>query len=336
MSGREQLGATTGGTGVLSRGARALYLAIIGENGRLPKDSELLCDDAARGELVGLGLLVPDTDEPDVLVAVDPRQLSESLSASWQRQALDLLTRASALSNELHDLTAAYHSPEQAGGTIEYVRGKVLINQRVQQIVAGAAEEILAAQPGGPRPSDALAGILERDLEALRLGITLRTIYHPSTRYHAPTRDYVAAITQAGGRVRTLDEPYTRLIVIDRRIAVIPIAEDLNLAAFIHDQAVISYLISEVFERNWSHALDFDGARGVPQQVVSGMRQTIIDLMLEGVNHRVIARRLGISERTLARHLAEMRDEHNAESLFQLGYALARNSSIGEHPELFG
>ncbi|MFJ4096039.1 LuxR family transcriptional regulator [Kitasatospora sp. NPDC089913] len=336
MSGREQLSATAGGTGILSKEARALYLAVIGENGRIAEDAELLRDCAARDELVGLGLLVPDTDEPGVLVAVDPQQLSESLSASWQRQALDLLTRASALNTDLHDLTAAYHSPEQAGGTIEYVRGKVLINQRVQQIVSSATEEILAAQPGGPRPSEALAGILERDLVSLRLGITLRTIYHPSTRYHAPTREYVAAITHAGGRVRTLDEPYTRLIVIDRRIAVIPVAEDLNLAAFIHDQAVISYLISEVFERNWSHALDFDGARAVPQQVVSGMRQTIIDLMLEGVNHRVIARRLGISERTLARHLAEMRDEHNVESLFQLGYALARTTNGEVLPEVFG
>ncbi|MFF3001506.1 hypothetical protein ACFVTF_01670 [Kitasatospora sp. NPDC057940] len=326
MSGREQPGTAAIGPSVLSKEARELYLAVIRENGRLPKDSDLAKAGGAQEELVAIGLLVADTDEPGVLVAVDPQQLSESLSVTWQRQALDLLTRASALATDLHDLTAAYHSPEQAGGAIEYVRGKVLINQRVQQIVASASEEILAAQPGGPRPSEALTGILTRDLEALRLGITLRTIYHPSTRYHAPTREYVATITKAGGRFRTLEEPYTRLIVIDRRIAVIPIAEDLNLAAFVHDRAVISYLISEIFERNWSRALDFDGARAVPQQVVSGMRQTIIDLMLEGVNHRVIARRLGISERTLARHLAEMRDEHNVESLFQLGYALARNS----------
>ncbi|MFD0529129.1 helix-turn-helix domain-containing protein [Kitasatospora arboriphila] len=114
--------------------------------------------------------------------------------------------------------------------------------------------------------------------------------------------------------------------MIDRRTAVIPVVDDLNLAAFIHDQAVISYLIEEVFERNWSRALDFDGSPTVPPQVVSRLRQTIIDLMLKGINHRVIARRLGISERTLARHIAEMREDYQVESLFQLGWVLARSA----------
>ncbi|BFV57968.1 hypothetical protein KCMC57_up30720 [Kitasatospora sp. CMC57] len=327
MSETAEPGITSGGPGMLSPEARALYRSVLDADGRLADGDRGPADGAPLDELLRIGLLVPDTDEPGVLVAVDPRQLSEGLTASWQRKALDLLIRAAALPGDLHDLAEAYHTaPEQEGGTIEYIRGKVLINQRVQQLVSAAAEEILAAQPGGPRPSEALAGIIDRDLERLRRGVVLRTIYHPSTRYHAPTRDYVAAITQAGGMVRTLDEPYTRLIIIDRRTAIIPVADDLNLAAFIHDQAVISYVLEEVFERNWSRGLDFDGARAVPPQVVSRMRQTIIDLLLEGVNHRVIARRLGISERTLARHLAEMREDYHVESLFQLGFVLARST----------
>jgi sugar-specific transcriptional regulator TrmB/biotin operon repressor len=329
MGATEEPGSTSGGLGVLSPGARALYRLAVRSQGRLLPEDIGLEDRSCLHELIDIGLLVPDTDRPGVLVAIDPKQLSIGLSAAWQRKALDLLTRAAALPADLHDLAEVYHSPEQAGGTIEYVRGKVLINQRVQQLVASAAEEILAAQPGGPRPPEALASVIARDLETLRRGIVQRTIYHPSTRYHAPTREYVAAITQAGAQVRTLDEPYTRLIVIDRRAAVIPVAEDLNLAAFVHDQAVVNYLVAEVFERNWSRGLDFDGARAVPQQVVSRLRQTIIDLLLDGVNHRVIARRLGLSERTLARHLAEMREDYQVESLFQLGYTLARTSGAG-------
>lgn len=124
MSGREQPSTAAIGPSVLSKEARELYLAVIRENGRLPKDSDLARAGGAQEELVAIGLLVADTDEPGVLVAVDPQQLSESLSVTWQRQALDLLTRASALATDLHDLTAAYHSPEQAGGAIEYVRGR--------------------------------------------------------------------------------------------------------------------------------------------------------------------------------------------------------------------
>ncbi|GAA2150067.1 hypothetical protein GCM10009760_43980 [Kitasatospora kazusensis] len=326
MSETDEPGLTSGRLGVLSAQARELYRSVLRSQGRLCSDGNGSVDRDHLLELVDIGLLVPDTDSPDVLVAVDPEQLSARLSSMWQRKALDLLSRAVSLPADLQELAEDFRTPEQAGGTIEYVRGKVLINQRLGQLVSSCMEEMLAAQPGGPRPPEALAGVITRDLEMLRRGASIRTIYHPSTRYHTPTREYVATIAEHGGQVRTLDEPYTRLIVIDRRTAVIPVVDDLNLAAFIHDQAVISYLVEEVFERNWSRGLDFDGTRTVPPQVVSRLRQTIVDLLLKGTNHRVIARRLGISERTLARHIAEMREEYHVESLFQLGYVLAQST----------
>ncbi|MGW2249371.1 LuxR family transcriptional regulator [Kitasatospora sp. NPDC001660] len=326
MIGRDEANSGVGATGTLSPGAHELYLTIIREHGRIARKDVDNDEQSNLAELLQIGLLVPDADDPQVLVAVDPKQLASGLSVIWQRQALELLSRAVSIPGDLQGLADAFHKPESAGGTIEYVRGKAVINQRINNAVASAKEEVLAAQPGGPRPPDVLSGTLAEDLEDLKRGISTRTIYHPSTRYHPPTRDYVGTLTEAGGKFRTLDEPYTRLIIIDRILAVIPVAEDLNLAAFIYDPAVIHFLTHEVFERNWNRGLDFNGSRTIPQQVVSSLRQTIIDLMLEGTNHRVIARRLGISERTLARHLAEMREDYNVDSLFQLGYALARSS----------
>ncbi|MBV2152914.1 helix-turn-helix domain-containing protein [Kitasatospora sp. SUK 42] len=322
MSGRAQLGPTAGGAPVLSPEARALYLEIVKADGRVPSDSP--CHRNALTELLEIGLLMPDAGDRSELVAVDPAQLSARLSGAWQRQALDLLSRAVALPVELHELSQEFHAPEKGGGAIEYVQGKVLINQRLDQLFTTGTEETLALQPGGPRPPELLAAMVERDVDALNRGTSMRTIYHASTRYHQPTRDYVAKLATAGGQFRTLDEPYTRLIVIDRRVAVIPVADDMTLAAFIFEPVIANYLVEEVFEPSWNRALEFNGKRAVPQQVVSRLRQTIIDLMLAGINHRVIARRLGISERTLARHIAEMREEYNVESLFQLGYALAR------------
>ncbi|MFJ6617468.1 helix-turn-helix domain-containing protein [Kitasatospora sp. NPDC091335] len=333
MSGRAQFGPITSGGPILSAEARALFLHIIRTGGSTSKEVPAPGESGPLDELIRIGLLVPDLDAPDSLIAIDPTQLSESLSSTWQRQALELLTRAVALPTELSELAQEFHTPGQVGGSIEYVHGKVLINQKMQQYADAGAEEALALQPGGPRPPELLASVIDRDLAMLGNGTKIRTIYHASTRYHQPTRDYVTRLAKAGGQYRTLDEPYTRLIVIDRKMAVIPVAHDLNMAAFIHEPAVATYLAEQVFEPSWSRALDFDGDRAVPQQVVSRLRQTIIDLLLAGTNHRVIARRLGISERTLARHIAEMREEHNVDSLFQLGYALARaESTNGNHP----
>ncbi|MER6301406.1 helix-turn-helix domain-containing protein [Kitasatospora sp. NPDC001539] len=324
MSGREGAGAAPGGLRVLSEDARTLYLKAVSESGRLSRNACDSGEDSALQELLDLGLLILDNEEPDAYFAVDPTQLSASLSSTWQRQALDLLSRAVALPTELSELAEAFHAPNQSGGPIEYVRGRALINQRLQQSAASGWTEGLAMQPGGPRPAELLTAFLDRDLDMLRHGASMRTIYHASTRYHQPTRDYVAQLAKAGWQFRTLDEPYTRLIVVDRKLAVIPVAGD-TIAAFIYDPAVINFLAEEVFERSWNRALEFEGDRTVPRQVVSQLRQTIIELLLSGTNHRVIARRLGISERTLARHIAEMREDYNVDSLFQLGYVLGRS-----------
>ncbi|MFF9642677.1 hypothetical protein [Kitasatospora aureofaciens] len=325
MSDREHLVNHHGRSPILSPGARTLYLKALAGEGRLVRAACTQEENEALQELLAIGLLISDNDEPGSLFAVDPEKLAASLSLTWQRQALDLLARAVSIPGELTDLAEAFHTPDQSGGPIEYVQGRALINQRLQQAMASGMTEGLAMQPGGPRPSEMLTSFLKRDLDIIRTGASMRSIYNASTRYHQPTRDYVATLAKEGWQFRTLDEPYTRLLIFDRRLAVIPVAGD-NLAAFIHDAAVINYLAEEVFERNWSRALDFEGDRTVPQQVVSQLRHTVIDLLLAGTNHRVIARRLGISERTLARHIAEMREEYNVDSLFQLGYVLGNAS----------
>ncbi|MEU5385876.1 helix-turn-helix domain-containing protein [Kitasatospora cineracea] len=331
MNAREQPGPATWRSDKLSQAARALFLHAVTENsGTIDVREE--SDRAAIDELIEIGLLVADADSPTTLVAADPARLSSTLSARWQRQALELLTQAVAIPDDFAELAEKFHSPGQSGGVVEYVRGKALINQRVQQLGRAGIKEALAMQPGGPRPTEMLTAGLQEDLKTVQDGTVMRTIYHASTRYHQPTRDYVATLAAAGWQFRTLDEPYTRLIILDRQVAVIPAVDDMSLAAFVTDQTVIDFLVEEVFERSWSRALEFEGDRAVPQQVVSRLRQTIIDLLLSGTNHRVIARRLGISERTLARHIAEMREEYNVDSLFQLGYVLGRSTPSSQLP----
>ena len=53
-------------------------------------------------------------------------------------------------------------------------------------------------------------------------GVTMRTLYQHSARRQVATNKYVAAVTAEGAQVRTLDEFFNRLIVVDRRIAIVP------------------------------------------------------------------------------------------------------------------
>lgn len=318
---------TEPGSALLSEAARALYLSTIHGGGRLTPSAQ----DAAKSEvreLIDLGLLVPDLDDPGVVVAVDPKRLSTSLSTSWQRQAVQLLSRSASLAEELRDLGEAYgelSGQARPGGKIEYVQNKAAINQRLALLVEGCSQELLTAQPGGGRRAETLRTAIDRDLGVLRRGGTTRTIYQPSARYSSPTLEYVETMTHEGSQVRTLDEPFNVLIVVDRKVAIIPASEDMTQAAFVRDGAVISYLI-HAFEALWERAIPFQGSREVPPQVLSSLRRQIIRLMMQGTGHRIIARNLGLSERTLARHIAEMREEYEVDTLFQLGWKLSELS----------
>lgn len=333
MSGADGPGLTANGRGQLSPEARALYKSVVQVQGRVVPAELGEADRPHLRELVDIGLLVPDVEDPGTLVAVDPKQLTAVLTAAWQRKALDLLSRAASLPGDLQELSHAYGaagsgthaSGAHGGGPIEHLHGKTEINRRLADLMDSSAEEVLSAQPGGGARSFPTEAAIALDVAMLRRGVSRRTLYQPSTRYSAPTREYVAAMTEAGGEVRTLGEPFTRMIIVDRLAAIIPISGDTERAAFIQDEAVIGFLVS-LFENFWERGIPFQGGLEVPPQVLSRLRENILRMMLEGIGHRVIARNLGLSERTLARHIAELREEYDAETLFQLGWKLSESN----------
>lgn len=327
MSGTEASGPMANAYSQLSPEARSLYMAVLREPGRVIAAIADEGDRASLHELVEIGLLVPDIEDPGMLVAVDPKQLASALTATWQRKALDLLSRAAALPAEFQELTHAYGNggnEAHDGGPIEHLHGLAEINRRLVDLMEGSREEVLSAQPGGGSRSFPTEAAIALDTDMLRRGVSRRTLYQPSTRYSAPTRAYVAAMTAAGGEVRTLGEPFTRMIIVDRTAAIIPVSGDQQRAAFIQDEAVIGFMVS-LFESFWERAIPFQGGLDVPPEVVSRLRENILRMMLQGIGHRVIARNLGLSERTLARHIAELRDEYAADTLFQLGWKLSES-----------
>src|SRR5699024_9748440 len=108
--------------------------------------------------------------------------------------------------------------------------------------------ELLTAQPAGPRRTVGLELGIDRDQRALSRGVKMRTLYQHTARRSSSMRDYVEHMRQLGAKVRTLDEFFNRLIIIDRRLALIP-GETNETAVAINDLYLVSYL-ADVFERS--------------------------------------------------------------------------------------
>ncbi len=157
----------------------------------------------------------------------------------------------------------------------------------------------------------------------------MRTLYQHAARRGADTRKYVAAVTAAGAEVRTLDEFFNRLIVVDRRIAVIPGHEGLATAMVISEPSMVGYLV-DMFERHWERARPFTNSESsLMRDIAAEQRAMTIRMLLEGRADPAGAKRLGVSPRTYAAYVADLKNEFEVETRFQLGYEMGKRGISG-------
>ncbi|MER7756424.1 LuxR C-terminal-related transcriptional regulator [Kitasatospora sp. NPDC097643] len=302
--------------------ARQLYLDILAGGGRIPFTDLHAIDQGALQQLIDIGLLMANPMD-HCYTAVSPRSVSDRLGAELRSEATRLLVRAESLPGALDGLTRAYDAmPRPSGGPggAVYVEGQVHIRLRISQLVSDCRTEVLTAQPGH-RPADALQMALPQDIQLLQRGCSLRTIYQPVALADAPALAYAAEVTRYGSHIRVLDEPFQRLIVFDRSVAVISANDDNSTAAFITDPAAITYLVA-AFERDWARADTTEAAAALGAGPTRSAPDRVGRLLARGLTQRAVATRLGLSERTVAAHIARLRDRYGAQTLFQLGWLM--------------
>ncbi|MGW6917549.1 LuxR C-terminal-related transcriptional regulator [Kitasatospora sp. NPDC054939] len=302
--------------------ARQLYLAVLADGGRLAHADVAEADRGTLARLVDLGLLMANPMDASY-TAVSPRSVSDRLGAELRSEATRLLVHAENLPGALDGLTRAYDAmprpPERSGGAV-YIEGHVHIRHRISQLISDCREEVLTAQPGR-RPAAAVETALRQDLNLLQRGCSLRTVYQPVSAAEPAVLDYIAEVTRLGSRIRVLDEPFQRMIVFDRAVAVISANDDHSTAAFISDPAAVGFLVG-AFERDWARADTVDWAAALAQGPTHGGPDRVGRLLAKGLTQRAVATRLGLSERTVAAHIARLRERHGAQTLFQLGWLM--------------
>ncbi|MDO9353841.1 MAG: hypothetical protein Q7T55_09100, partial [Solirubrobacteraceae bacterium] len=192
--------------------------------------------------------------------------------------------------------------------------------------------ELLTAQPQAGRDAASLAAAALRDTAALERGLAMRTLYQHSARRSSFTAKYVAAVTERGAEVRTLDEFFNRMIVVDRRVAVIPASDDLKSAVAVREPSVVAYLV-DIFDRTWERARPFTNREsGTLRDIAAEQRAMTIRMLIEGHSDPVSAKRLGVSPRTYAGYVADLKAEYEQETRFQLGYAMGQAGVSGHEP----
>ena len=295
--------------------------------GVLPPDDPRLerghADQQALALLIDLGLLRENGDGG--WVAVDPAAVQSGVVSPMGRQAVDLLKESAAWADTFGNLAQSFRRTPAGASPITEIRGLPSINRFLESAVDDAEVELLTAQPAGARRAVILQQAVDRDLRALERGVAMHTLYQHTARRSRATRDHVERILGRGAKVRTLDEFFNRLIVIDQRLAVIPGGSP-DVALAIHDQSLVSYL-ADIFERSWERAKEYDERGTSDSDIAAEVRQLTVRMLTEGHSDPASAKRVGVSTRTYASYVAALKDEYGVETRFQLGYAMGSQNT---------
>ncbi|GGT33710.1 transcriptional regulator [Streptomyces chromofuscus] len=224
-----------------------------------------------------------------------------------------------------------------AGHLIEVITGAEALRLHLRQIQDGARDELLwfckaqyVAMPSGTNRAE---------FEALARGVRYRVLYEKAFFDDEGAVDNVVEGVRAGEIARSVPHLPLRLAVADRAIAVCPLVPggpngnpDEPTAALVRDSNLLAALIA-LFERYWEDAVPLvvddtgsvsgtDGAGA--SDPLSATDRRLLSLLVAGVADKAIATQMGLSRRTVQRHVQHMMELAGATTRMQLAWQAAR------------
>lgn len=245
-------------------------------------------------------------------------------TAAWTI-AQEALVHVAAQARQLMELPATIHELEKrfastrfrAGTGSEFLADRNEVNARIGRILAGAQEELLGAHPHEPRTREQMRLGVPRDTAALERGVRYRTLYQDVVRDDAVSCEWASTMAPLGAQYRTLADPFERVIIVDRKVAVIANSPDVipdapeHAAWIITDRSMVDFCV-RAFDKEWRRARPWFGERRVrgPQAgggVLSDLQKAILTCLAEGQTQDGAARSLTLPKRSLQRQLDQVR-----------------------------
>ena len=280
-------------------------------------------------ELAAVRLVRP-AGQPGAFVANPPHVAADELLRMQESAASQQLADIARMRQDFARIATDYDlsaQPSAALSLAEVIESSEVVRERIAELSATADLSVWAAHPSLP-PAEALEAGLALDRERTERGIEVRGLYPHAARRHHVHSQHLRAMQGAGCLVRTASVIPFRVILIDGATAIVPRAGHDAGAAILRDPVTVGF-IAQVFDSLWQGASTPDSEAVQPDDVADEILISILSELALGHTDETIARRLGISTRTLRRHLAKVSDEWDAQTRYQLGMVAQRRFNIG-------
>ncbi len=273
-------------------------------------------------QLSAMALIEPARQEASGFFPLDPEQAMELLLARQLAELAAQRKRIAASQAAAAQLIAECSSlqPRVSNEETERLVGPEAIRLRLAALSAEAENEVMTFAPGGAHPAADLEASRTPNAALLDRGIRMRTIYLDSVRNHQPTMDHVAWLGERGGRVRTAASLPVRMVILDRRRAVLPVdTADARVGATVISGAGTVTALCALFESIWATATPLGSAPPRDRRGLTAQEAEALRLLAAGSKDEAIAKRLGVSPRTARRIAADLMDRLDARSRFEAG-----------------
>lgn len=285
---------------------------------------------AALDTLARLHLLRRSPHEPDRLSPVDP---NVSLGALLVKREGELSRHQRQLESARRTIAAIAdeygYRREYLPEIVERLDDLEAVRQRLVDLAENAREECLSFLPGGAQKPDTMDASKPLDQLALERGVSLRSIYQDSFRNDAATTQYARWLATLGGESRTVPALPMLLVVVDRRVALVPLdPQDGRRGALVLHSAGAVTAMTALFEQVWRTATPWQDAAPRNLHGLTPQERELLCLLAEGCIDEVVARRLGVSLRTIRRMTSDLTTRLHARSRFEAGVRAVRQGWI--------
>lgn len=275
------------------------------------------------------GLVVRTVDGAHSVAPTGPEELYERLRAAIDENHHNERLRAAQLRTELTTILGEEVLRSDIGKDADVrVLGSPEARQRHLLELAGhTRREVLRLRSTRDGDSGlAESGTLEQRLAGR--GLDVRMIIPPPTALAEPVPELW---TREGMLVRAAAIPLPLgMHLFDRRVAVVDTAER-TMALTVREEVLIRALHA-LFEGLWTHGQVLreksPTVEDSGQEQSTGEGRLLLQLLRDGAKDDQIARRLGVSVRTVGRKVAELLSDLEASSRFQAGVMAARRGWV--------
>ncbi|MEU6315284.1 helix-turn-helix domain-containing protein [Streptomyces sp. NPDC047014] len=301
---------------------------------RLGLPEEEVC--GALDRLSEMALVRPSTEDSGRMHAVSPQVGMEILLARQQAELAHQQQRLEAGRAAAAQLILEYDGRGEgsAHAGVRFFEGIDCIRDHLAVLRSQVAEELLTFAPGGPQTLANMNASRPLNQQLLERGVQMRTVYLDSIRSCPDTMEYAHWLSERGCQVRTMPSLPNRLIIYDRRAAVIA-ADAGNTAAGaveLTSQGMVATL-HVLFESVWESAEPLEACGRPAPGALNRQQAEALRLLAQGHTDEAIGTRLGVSPRTARRIASGLMDALDAASRFQAGVHAVQRGYLPAGPD---